>query len=1370
MRRSNFSDVYRKQAFAAFNEKNYKLCLILLRDVDLVDDASAALLADCAYEYWNMRGEMESAEAEQEELLKLVKDSFSILLANSPHEKVKAYDYIRLSHIYLVEGSLEGALKIVQLASARGHMLSSMIIIQSWSILKRVVSLKESESCLQYLSSSISMEPKAPAPLVNQQSDTTHVFYIKGSSLPLFHVILHCANYLKRVAMAAQTRAAREKGMLAMKSMIAEAYVLHTHSTSLENDIPLLLQWFNDPQLWMEMGDQLFHTPFLLLAEDSYWEAFIRNPKSGKPLKKIVASMRKYHRAEKVPFLLAKAYDVNPWSLFVRTTLAAVEVQLAREAAANAARNDGRPTSLKLPWNELFREQYVDACIVQASVRGWLVRRSWPGRRARLEEIKAAFLASIDLATENAARLLTRLQVKVLRQWREAVEDILAAKYDAATRVQTVWRRRCAHHLLRRMAARVRRANALFIVTCQNKYDMERLLIFRRWRTVFEEERKHRMAAVLVFILEKNAYRRRVRIGLKRIVPTARRRRLHVLRVRMAEWRDRFECRRRNHARITIRFFVRGSFTRRERERQRLLLLEAEQKVQTFTQELVVKRDFTPLLREMWARWWLELQKVYERKRRALAVRTLHRWLPILHHRKKARAVVRGKRVRLENQSAYLRLKWFRRVASVLLPWKDFVFAARIQRFVRCVRADTALRRLKRLRREVAVFKRHCGVRRKERLLFRWRKFQFLRRRERARAARRIVFLFRRIAFRARLRRLLLRNIRTTDFLHALHSRVQSACFRRLRSAAAHAKLRVVSLAAVAALTRGWLRTGLFLWSLRVSQQAALAELLRIRCLKRIERWYFPGAHESVAVDRLLREEDAQFLSAERKAWEVPRPGRRVLMDERLLAMCKAMKSWTTLFRVRNRLRLGGLALAAARGFHGALLHALAQRLAACSRLQRFCRRRTAWKDCARRRRENRRERELCEAVRGRGQVWLLRRAVAFADAVAAARRRIQGFGRRVLARRAVHVRKAYLRQLDGRETALNSSSMQRVFVRKHWNKMVRVFCAAAHLAMWSNERTWGRRHRQRGREDAASRTGGGLPARGEGDAGSSKRLTNTTASRKGRTISSLSEGRKDHVFAGKPYRNLRQLVQSKSLTGLKEGGPAFSLAHAGRKPWQSVDFHRHLLSAKQSGTIRLDAAAFETQLLPEEIAYFMRHVPTVICQSFSEQGLTLLAEAFAGSKLVLVDGSLSATDVQLHLRKALARKETPNEAGDTAAISDDRGEREGVVLQLNELRMDLPAIQQLCRLLTPAPRGPVDRDHRTSGGDGEGEAGREGEGVGVGGARPVKELVVDGPSTGSLGLALLLRALQVRRGFPVPRPQYLTLRYVIRIARICSA
>jgi hypothetical protein len=183
--------------------------------------------------------------------------------------------------------------------------------------------------------------------------------------------MLHCANFVQRRAAAAKSKATREKELLVMKSMVTEAYVLYGHVNGGEDPFEVVLQWFLSPGPWMEMGEQLEGGPFVLLAEDSYWEAFVRGPSSDEPLARIVRLLHLHGRGEQEPFVLARAYGSNPWSLLSRRGLASWELRLAAQALAGHK-------EAPLPWNELFRSHDLSARKCQALVRGWEVRLGWP--------------------------------------------------------------------------------------------------------------------------------------------------------------------------------------------------------------------------------------------------------------------------------------------------------------------------------------------------------------------------------------------------------------------------------------------------------------------------------------------------------------------------------------------------------------------------------------------------------------------------------------------------------------------------------------------------------------------------------------------------------------------------------------------------------------------------------------------------------------------------------------------------------------------------------------------------------------------------------------------------------------------------------
>lgn len=1334
------SDKYLAQATFAYESKNYKLCLILLRNVIFNDVKSTSLLVNCAYEYWklgndSMLSNQSNSAVEREENLQFVKESFSLLLSRSPHDKIRAFDYIRLTHIYLVEGGLDGALQILKLASARGHMLSSLIIIQSWTILKRIGSQKDADSCLQYLSSSIAMEPKS-APVIDTDfhDDVRPILCIGDSPLRISYAMLHCANFIKRKIATLTSKAAKEKEFNLMKSMVIEAYVLQTGDKTINDDIPANLRWYNDPKLWMDMGHDLEDTPFILLAEDSYWEAFLRDSSNDEPLKRIVFSMSKYRRTEKIPFLLAKAYEVNPWSLYARKVLADTEIKYAKEALSKSS-----SAKVSLPWNELFHSQHKDAIKVQAAIRQWIVKLHWPATVARQLARIAVFIAAMERATLNAAKLLKKFQVNVLREWRQTAVDIILFKNETATKIQTCWRRKSCMMLKDRTFHRVRRANALFIVTCQNKFDMERLLIFRRWFALFEERRKHKMATIIAKSIPLNSLRWTVKTAMKKLLPIIGKRKRRVIRAMMESWADRYQKRRKNHARITIRFFIRASFTRKERERQRLLLLQVEQQVQAKTQELVLNRDFTPLIREMWSKWRVALQKVYDHRKWLWALKTLQTILPMLHARKLARAVVRAKRVRLENQTAFVRLTWFRRAARVMIPWKNFVFASKIQRFVRCTHAEWKLRRLKNIKRNVKQFQRLSSIKKKERILFRWKKFLYLNYRIRYRATKRIVSFFRWIQNRAKLRRTFLRKIRMFNFLSQLHKTTTRHFFYRLANSADDEWRSSVMFKMLAAVNRGWSRRGFSRWRDATVQQNVASKLHDLFVRKRIRKMFFEGAENSAFV---LKRKTAllgskTYLDPSPQPWEVEKPSNLILLDERALSARKAFCALMASYRLRNRYLLGGFATKTALHFMKSLVTSLAVRRFALDVIQRFRRRIAAKIKLRNRLVAARKENEIAIILRDRWRLKQLKNVMKMASRRSLARWHLQGFGRRVLATRFVRERKAYLLKMEQLEAKLNTSLMQRCVVRKAISAMSEWCCVAIVRAIRANESLPFRTRTKKQTESKLS----GTKSSKHSAAANSKEQHNTTRPNKKNDISNatLADRSKGHVFAGKPYRNLRQIVLSNSMEGLgkqtekRESRESFSASApldalkssslSRKKPFQSVDLHAMLIQVKQSGVFLYDCE--DQKLLVEEIEYFLQYVPSVFCQRVHSEGVARLKTFFRGTKLSIVGGELSESDVVDSLLP-LFLKNSLSEEGSS-------GEKGGLIVQLNEVRLPFSAVVRISRAL------------------GEVQAPSSNDSCPTASHAIVKDLTIDLSSVGSLGLSVLLRCLQVRSIFSPP-------------------
>jgi hypothetical protein len=292
------------------------------------------------------------------------------------------------------------------------------------------------------------------------------------------------------------------------------------------------------------------------------------------------------------------------------------------------------------------------------------------------------------------------------------------------------------------------------------------------------------------------------------------------------------------------------------------------------------------------------------------------------------RAAVRAKRVRLENQRAYTRSQWVRSAMGVLLPWKNFVFASKIQRFVRCLHAFWKLRRLKSIKRNVMLFQRALRVKRNEKLFYRWKKFLFLTARERCRAAKRMVAFFRRSYHRSMLSKTCLRKIRTATFLYNLHKTTAKYFFHRLKSGSVMQWRSDIVTRMVRAMDRIWSRRGFNRWKLTTARQAIVARWLLQQVGMKVRKKFFPHADQSVSIAKKKSPVPGSkvLLDPAPQPWEKITPMRKVLLSEDSLVVGKAFKVMMASYRVRNRYLIGRHAAKKALTFARSLILSLALR------------------------------------------------------------------------------------------------------------------------------------------------------------------------------------------------------------------------------------------------------------------------------------------------------------------------------------------------------------------------------------------------------------------------------------------------------------
>jgi len=393
---TSLDEGYYKKALDSYKVKDYKVCLIFVNQIDVVNNIKYAnLLLNCTYDYWkdsflhpkkkkryqhldnyedvlyiNDLNNCHDNSVEDEEvedvtsiidqenntkLLQLFQDNYTKVLTNN-NLPLLPYDYIRISYLYLSQGNLNGGLKILTLASVRGYLEEPLIIIQSWSIMRRISDEEETMKTIEYLSSTLILESnkrlrKDVSNITTSDNNTTNnnssssniiggsyntvmkhskslntisnnssnnnssgnnvsinnnynisknnsiipivsptiypssLQYVSDSLLPLYYLYLHCTCFLYKQSITYKYNKVKYHNYLHnFYIILSEAYYI-AYSKINEN-FNSLFNWFNDVNLWLSMGVYLDDdTPFILLAQHSYWEAFIRNPKDDIALK-----------------------------------------------------------------------------------------------------------------------------------------------------------------------------------------------------------------------------------------------------------------------------------------------------------------------------------------------------------------------------------------------------------------------------------------------------------------------------------------------------------------------------------------------------------------------------------------------------------------------------------------------------------------------------------------------------------------------------------------------------------------------------------------------------------------------------------------------------------------------------------------------------------------------------------------------------------------------------------------------------------------------------------------------------------------------------------------------------------------------------
>lgn len=1460
---------YFLKAAEAYREKEYKYCLILLRKLDLNDYKTVSLLVNCSYDYWKATcfsmvasrsvsratsrpgsaipkvvnpqsiGQLMSAKeninADFELVLTTIKESFTKLLANVKVVPIKQYDYIRLTHVYLVEGSLHGALQILQLASARGFLEDPLVILQSWSIMKRISNERDALGAMTFLVSTLVIEAsqrkrtsnsrhggriKQDRPTTGTMNTTNKSLFstalmlidsnnapvnnkqlfVSESDLPLEYLYLHCAAFIHRQAIKCKGDSkAYNKHLGELAAVLSEGYFI-THQV-INEDVQSLNAWFNDPSLWYDMAVKLdIHTPYVLLAQDSYWEAYVRSPLEELAIVAYVNSLIRNNCKKEVPELLAQAMEVCPWNLFVRNALYELDCELLTDPAERH-------------WAEMFINDDKFAVMVQSTVRGWRLRSHWDTVYQRIFTRKEKYQSRKAMAIRKYLDIWRGHQYLVFRNWKIFVEEYKAQKLHCSSMIQAHWRGRMWRIWYAWYRQRIAMANFTYLIAYQKIRDVRRVERFQHWYNMHRQLVKRRSADIITNVLYMNGYSRVLRNGMDFLITVIRVKRKYMYRRIMHFWHQKMSEKRTSRARTTIRFFIRNVFARQgmaEKEEQMARVAD----IINAKANVDFKKNNLPLLREKWGIWY----RSYQRIAHANMIDRLASQLALLFFHYRGREMRRAQRVRVEAQLAFVRSAWYHRVFNIFEPWRLHAGAFKIQRAMRVRRAARIYKRLLHINRTVEVMQESKMVEMKKRVLWRWHRYNYLLHREKIRAARVIVKLFRLIITRGTVRRKCASKVSIGKLIDKIHSSHFRMCVRRLRTATVYAARFIVLNKMAHALRKGVLRNAYYVWAHFLSAQKVCDRLVYCRATRPLELKYWVGSACAVKISplqapamdwsgctdlikptalslgfgfigaslppnvfsptsaafstQLKRLLDESLPKEVRyKPFEEYVPLRSVaLLDVEKVVAAKAFKTWIATYRLRQRYLRSVSNTVSARIVGNARTIALV-RLAAAFGIQNVYRsfhaRRVFCAELACRRRQQEMSWVLSERHRRRATeaVWMELKTVQ--QRIRKAVICIQSFVRLCFAARKYEFILARHVEQTKRCDAVGlrrDQAMLKVFMHR-WEEQ---YCQAAHNSLHMSRETTSVLKKKRSNQDEVLGVGGGV-----GDGGMQQQVSHYAVGNAARTAAIMR-------LQNKANANLKYSKSTDTLPGTSAAELGIlNKTHTSTRrisrdigSFQSEECRQHLLRLNQTGVFIFDCAGtpadataqlrntkkltsrksastlreeapLHPQLTNEELRFCLQNAEAVFCQQTRKAPLRSVVENFGGSKLALIGGELTANTIATMLFDFL-RESTYTEAQSAAVPLNsvvEVGSSEVVVVRKQPLILHMSGIRMTVSARLALIRSIADISQPISENV---EPHTQWQAQCTEPRSRVCELSVDSDSLGRLGTAVLLRSLQV--------------------------
>jgi hypothetical protein len=900
---------YVEKAKRAYNDQNLKLCLIYLKKISNWRNEFTSLLVDSAYRLWKSNLEQENQE---NETLELVQQSFAQLMSGAiPYELIQGFDYIRLSHIYLVEGNLRGSLEILNMASNRGLLEDVLIVAQTWTIIKRLEGMKQREinDRINFLVSSVTLLAAS-----TRATRLDSIIYIYDSPLPLSYLYLHCTNHVYHITkLRPKTLKQKDQRFQQFKSMLIEAYYLHYGTKELNYDT--LLAWFLDPFLWNEMGKQLETTPFLLLVEDCYWEAFTRRPLIDIDLEEIMRLMKKYNRKDKIPFLLREALLFNQWNTFARNELVKLEKELQPDASLRE-------------WTILFESENKELISIQARYRGYRLRKHWPEKSKYYINLRKDFLEKMELSYTYYGYAVQRYHLCLINKWKDFLVEWKDLKRQSATRIQKHFRRFRQRKRYARKLYRVHCANSKYLYLFALKNIWKKTHSLHHWYQVWLDAKRRSATVIITNVLFLNGYNQLLVKGMNLLTTLIRIHKKHTQKQMIRYWFGRYLIRRKKHARVTIRFFIRSILRQIEDRKVEAQLAHIEEVIK---QKLDVnfQRNQIYILKPFWMNWKKCFTARIRYKKLSNAVSTLQRLFLL----KKAQRKFHFMKIRLVNQKAWIKYYQHKILLSGIKRWYYNGAAFRITRFLHGAVAHKKFKRLFEIHRVVRRRAHFYKLNKYEYILKKWKKYLYLTKRIKLRAIKRLQKFYRFVQFK----KLLSKKIRRKAFYYRLiWTYFYDKLLQRWFNYFYYCTIRRRQEQAISILNRVYLKfafqNNMGKLVFQCEQQSKLKKLVEILYERKWNRQFWKNCSHSVKVNRFIsfltsKEERKQEIhqieeeggdedlspndhnshqkidiqTNELVPWEVPVPAKKILSSLSLLSLYKVFSIWMIQFRLRKR-------------------------------------------------------------------------------------------------------------------------------------------------------------------------------------------------------------------------------------------------------------------------------------------------------------------------------------------------------------------------------------------------------------------------------------------------------------------------------------